>query len=329
MLALRTLSVVGVVLVALCSLTPGDLAAKDRDVVYPAALFTFEERGSGVKELGGKVSDLLFAKLAAEPAVYLVDRVELQKTLAEQSLNVSGAVSSDQAVKIGNLTGAQLLITGSVLQVDKQLVLVAKIIGTQSSRVIGTSVEGKLTDELSPLVQKLAASIAELVADRSAELVPKIAAPKDRLAALVKSFQKRDAKSLPSLMINVAERHVGQQTVDPAVETELSHFATQLGFTVIDSKEGSVGQADVTLSGEGFSETVGRVGELVAVRARVELKAVDRVSGKILFADRQTVMLLGAAEQIAGKSALQEAGAALAERALPQIADAAKKSKKK
>lgn len=306
--------------------SPADRAwAKD---VYPAALFTFEERGSSVKELGVKVSDLLFARLAAEPSLYLVDRVELQKTLAEQSLSATGAVEADKAVEVGRLTGAQLLVTGSVLQVDKQIVLVAKIIGTESSRVVGASVEGKITDDLAPLVEKLAGQVTQAINERAGEIVPKSSAPKDRLASLEKEFAKRDAKRLPKLWIAVSERHVGAPTIDPAVETELTRFATTLGFTVYDKDQGSVGQADVTLTGEGLSETIGRVGDLSAVRARVELKGVHRESGKVLFADRQTVVLVGASEQIAGKSALQEAAAALAERALPKLADAGKKSKK-
>jgi TolB-like protein len=306
--------------------SPADRAwAKD---VYPAALFTFEERGSSVKELGVKVSDLLFARLAAGPSLYLVDRVELQKTLAEQSLSATGAVEADKVVEVGRLTGAKLLVTGSVLQVDKQLVLVAKIIGTESSRVLGATVEGKITDDLSPLVEKLAGQVAQVINERADEIVPKATMAKDRMASLQKEFAKRDAKRLPKLWIAVPERHVGVVVFDPAVETELARFATTVGFTVYDNVQGSIGQSDVTLVGEGLSETIGRVGDLSAARARVELKAVHRETGKVLFADRQTVVLVGASEVIAGKSALQEAAAALAERALPKLAEAGNKSKK-
>jgi hypothetical protein len=96
---------------------------------------------------------------------------------------------------------------------------------------------------------------------------------------------------------------------------------------VYDKEQGSIGQSDITLTGEGISETVGRVGDLTAVRARVELKGVHRETGEVLFADRQTVVLVGASEQIAGKSALEEAAAVLAERALPKIAETGKMAK--
>ena len=79
------------------------------------------------------------------------------------------------------------------------------------------------------------------------------------------------------------------------------------------------------ITGEGFSEVAGRVGGLVSVRARVELKAVDRRSGTVLASDRETVMVVDVSEQVAGKSALQAAAAQLAERVLPKLVAPEKK----
>lgn len=294
-------------------------AEEKRATVYPAALLTFEEKGSGVKDYGAKVTDVLFARLSVDPSIYLVDRVDLQKTLAEQSLGLTGAVDPAQAAQVGQVTGAQLLITGSVLQVDKQLILVAKIIGTQTSRVVGASAEGKVTDDLAPLVSKLSEAIVKVVNDRASDLVPANVPTEDRLAKLKKSFDGKKEK-LPKLWIKVAEEHIGRPVIDPAVETELGRYASELGFTLIDNKEGTQGQADLLVTGEGFSEVAGRVQNMVAVKARVELKVVDRATGKLLFVDRQTTVKIDLAENIAGKSALQEAGALLAERALPKVA---------
>src|SRR4051812_20197035 len=83
--------------------------------VYPTALFVFEERGAGAKEMGQKVTDLLFAKLAVQDGISLVDREDLKKTLGEAELNLSGAVKASDANKVGQLTGAKLLVTGSVI----------------------------------------------------------------------------------------------------------------------------------------------------------------------------------------------------------------------
>ena len=62
-----------------------------------------------------------------------------------------------------------------------------------------------------------------------------------------------------------------------------------------------------------------RHGNLIPVKARIEVKAVDQASGKIVAIDRQTTVAVDLAEQIAAKNALQEAGAVLAERLLPKI----------
>ena len=129
----------------------------------------------------------------------------------------------------------------------------------------------------------------------------------------------------PVVMVHVSERHIGQPTVDPAAQTEVAKFAKETGFELIDPEEGGKSKADVLITGEGFSEVAGRVAGMVSVKARVELKAVDRKTGKVLASDRQTVVVVDLSEQIAGKTGLQQAGADLAERILPKLVKVEKK----
>lgn len=284
--------------------------------IYPAALFPFEERGSAVRDYGNKIADLLFAKLIVRPDIVLVDRTDLKKILEELELNVSGAVKANEANQIGQMTGAKILISGSVIQVDKKVYLVARIVGTETSRILGASVDGNATDELGPLVDKLADKVAEVITRQGDKLVAKAVAKNDRVNDLK---EKIKAKNFPTLMIKIAERHVGMATVDPAAQTEMMKIAREVGFPVIDPESGVEGQADIVISGEGFSEFASRKGALIAVKARVELKVVDRRSGKVLAADRQTALVVELTEQIASKSALEQAAATLAERTLPKL----------
>ncbi len=311
-------------------LTAQSIADDKKDkprTLAPMAILPFQDRGAkDMKMTGSKVTDLLFAELVANPDLYLVDREELSKVLAEHELNLSGATNPDQAVQVGQLTGAKLLVTGSVVQVESNLYLVAKIVGTETTRVQGASVKGKTDDDLGKLVEKLAAEITTVVREKSEQLIAKPATKEDRLAALKKSLGE---KSLPSVVVMVKERHVSQTTIDPAAETEIEYFAKEAGFRVLDRTEGDKSEADVLLIGEGFSELGGRIGNLASVKARLELKAIDRRTGRILAVDRQTTVVVDLTEQVAGKSALQDAAARIAERLLPKIATSEEKERGK
>ncbi|MGD0900067.1 MAG: CsgG/HfaB family protein [Thermoguttaceae bacterium] len=307
------------IVVILSSGLPARAADKDekRVRVYPAAVLPFQERGRDVKDQGSKVTDLLFAQLAADPSLMLVDREDIHKVLAEHELNLSGLVNPEQATKVGQLTGAKLLITGSVLQVDGSLYLVAKIIGTETSRVVGASVKGSVRDDLGKLVEDLGKEISKTVVQRADDLVAKPVSRDDRIAALKKKLG--DGKR-PTVSVRIPERHVmALIQIDPAAETEIGLFCKETGFKLIDPKEGSKKEIDIRIEGEALSEFAVRAGNLISVKARVEVKAIDQATGQIVAVDRQTTVAVDLTEQIAAKTALQEAGALLAERMLPKL----------
>lgn len=291
-------------------------AASAGTVVFPTAILPFHERGAGVAGYGNTASDILFASLVANPDLLLVDREEINKTLEEQEMNLSGMVSPGEAVKVGNLIGAKVLVTGSVIDADKTIYLVARIIGTETSRVLGESVKGNATDSIGDLVEQLAQKVGATIVAHASELVAPVKNPADRIAAI--QAQLGD-KPRPVLLVQVTERHVGRAPIDPAAETELTLMGRETGFEVVDPKAGVPKEAAILVEGEGFSEFAMRRGNLVGVKARLEVKAVDRATGRIIAADRQTVVMVDLSEEIAGKSALQEAAAQIAERLLPKL----------
>lgn len=293
--------------------------------VYPLAIFPFQERGREVSDLGKQVSDLLFAGLVVNPDLYLVEREDLAKMLEEQQLNLSGIVNPGSATKIGQLTGAKILVSGSVMEISDKLYLVAKIIGTETSRVVGASVKGNAGDEIDVLAEKLAEKVGKTIVARADELVAQVDSRENRIASLQKKIG--DARR-PSVWISIAERHVGAATIDPAAETELSFFCKELGFSVIDRETGSKADADVLITGEGFSEFAARHSNLQSVKARLETKAVDRVSGKVIAIDRDVTVAVDLTEQIAGKQALQNAAANIAIRMLPKLVDSKNKKRR-
>ncbi len=285
--------------------------------IVPIAIFPFQERGREVAELGDQVTDLLFAELVAEPGLYLVERADLAKVLDEQKINLAGFVDPKSATQIGRLTGAKILLTGSILRVGETQYVVGKVISAETGRVLGASAKADIREDLDVLVRELAEKISDTVAKRAGDLIAKSEPKADVIATLKKTLG--DAKR-PTIFVSIPEQHVGRPVNDPAAETEFIAFCKALGFDVIDSQRGNKSQADVVISGEGLSELATRHGDFVSVKARVEVKAVDRETGKVLAVDRQTTIGLGLAEITAGKSALQTAAAQIAERLLPKLA---------
>jgi len=283
--------------------------------VLTVAVFDFESKDEAVRNLGPKVATLVSAYLSADPRLVTVERAELDKALGEQELGLSGTVTPDTASRVGQLTGAKVLVTGRVFQAGDELMIVAKTIGTETSVVVGELVKGASTASISDLSEQLAKKIADDIAQKSNVLVAKPESRDDRIAQIKKEL---DGKKLPIVSVKVSEQHFGQLVIDPAVQTELGLILQQCGFTVVD--EVSTNKPEVEITGEAFSEFGMQKGDLKSCRARIELKARDIASGKILAIDRQTSVAVDLAEHVAAKTALQNGAGQLAERLLPKLA---------
>jgi hypothetical protein len=283
--------------------------------VYTVAVFDFDSKDENVRDLGPKVATLVNAVLSADPSLILVERAELEKALGEQELGLSGTVSSDTAAKVGQLTGARVLVTGRVFKVDKETLIVAKLIGTETSRVYGELVKGGPSMSISDLSTELAQKIATTVTGKGDTLVAKVETQEERIAR-IKDAIKSDKR--PAVSVSIAERHFGGPTIDPAAETEFGVVLVECGFPLADGKSDL--RPEIEIVGEAFSEFGMRKGNLVSCKGRVEIKVRERSTGNILLVDRQTGVAVDLSEQIASKTALQNAALELAGRVLPKLA---------
>ena len=278
------------------------------------AVFDFDARDPGVSDLGPKISTLLNATLSAEPNLVTVERAELAKALGEQELSLSGTVSPESAAKVGHLTGAKVLVTGRVFLVDQERVIVAKVIGAETSRVFGEISRAPATGSLTAQLAELGAKIAATVRTRGDSLVARVLPRAERVERLRAAL--KEAK-LPAVSVRIPEQHFGQPVRDPAAQTELLAILQQCGFPIVD--ETSKRKADIEITGEAFSAVGLRKGNLITCKARVEIKANGVNPPRLITVERQTSVAVDITEPTAAKFALENAAVDLAERLVPRL----------
>ena len=283
--------------------------------VLTVAVFDFESKDEAVRDFGPKVATMLSANLSANPDIITVERAELEKVLGEQELGLSGTVSADTAAKLGQITGAKVLVTGRVFKVENQTMIVAKVISTETSRVYGSMVQGSASVSLVDLSTNLAAKISAIVSEKGATLVAKVPTREERMAKL-KSVV--DGKKLPIVSVKISETHYGPHIIDPAAETELSLILKQCGFKLADAQ--STEKPEVEITGEAFSAFGMQKGNLISCKSRIELKVRDVATGNLIAVDRQTSVGVDIAEQTAAKTALENAADTLADRIVTKLA---------
>jgi len=295
------------------SLLPAEDAAPPAPISL--AVLPFESSDPAMQSKATEAATLLAAQLSTNTDLWMVERADLDKILAEQTLKLSGLTDPSTAVQVGKIIGARALVTGRLIRSGNSVLLVAKIMSTETSRVFGETATAASADTLEKPVAELSGKIGKLLSTQRAVFNPPVERREDRIAKLREALKN---KPLPTVQIGITERSLRSANVDPAVETELGKIIKELGGEVVDATQ-SGKPGEIMLSGEAFSETGARHGQLVSARARVEIKATRRSDSKLLAVDRETGVAVDISDSVAGKTALQNAAFTIAERLLPKL----------
>ena len=282
----------------------------NKQVVIPTiAIIPFASRltGSSNEGIGNSIADLLTGQMSESGEFDLADRSEIDKALGELKLSASGLVAPESQLKIGQLIGAKIIITGSVFKSSDKNYIVAKIIGVETTRVLGASVSG--TGAPLDLVPELKAKIAEKIKAQSATLLPPILNTPSVLEELKKEIGSGNGQKV---YVKINERTA--LNIDPAVEIEFKKLLLGLGFDVVDTTV----SADFRITGEGLAENSGEFKGFYSATARVEISLTAK-NGQLIAADRQVETVAGPAENIACKDALMQSALVLARRIIPQM----------
>jgi len=266
------------------------------------AVLNFDSKESS-GDLAEDFGTLFEFSLGMQDGILLVARDQLDEALDELALGASGTVSPDYAGKIGQLTGAQVLVSGRLLSIGDGWVVVSKIMGTETMRLFSAKVSFSNEGEIGDAVEALGSDVAAQIRKHSQDLLATSDGEEDNLDQVI---ERAEGRILPKVRVVIPEEHIGRRVPDPAAQTEIIRILREVGFTVLDV--GSKEDADFSVTGEAFSEAGMRIRDLISCRARVEVKAVDASSGTIVFSDAKSATAVDTTEFISGKTALQKAG---------------------
>ncbi len=318
------------ILACALALTAG-VARAETPPPIPIAVLNFD---SSYKQLLKDVTSLVTADLSANPRFNLVERAELKKVLGEEALGASGNINPDSAARIGQLTGAKILVTGHIFKVNGEVVATANVIGAETGRVFADTESAAWTNVVM-LSSNLSANIARTITEQYTNLIGNGANTRaDQIERILKNIK---GTQRPSVSIQIDEQIPGQTTGmkkkgkhHPAArinagtntmntaETELGMLFQKAGFKVLDEKSDE--RPDVLITGNAVTDSTRKRGNFFSCTALLEIKAQDRRTGKIFSFDRQESVAADIGKQTAIQKALENATDDLAGRVLPILA---------
>ncbi|MHB1155878.1 MAG: serine/threonine-protein kinase [Phycisphaerales bacterium] len=300
------------------------------------------------------IDDVLSARLDATGVAAIVDRQRLNAVLAEQKLGLAELVRTDQAVKVGRLLGADLLLLTRAHKIGEKIYLSDKVISVQTGQIKGdvqsldaTAATDGVLDGLYRMIAAKLPGWVDQLADKSDD--GSGSAP----LMLRKAFADR---KIPTIAIVIPEQIIRRPVIDPAVETEFKAALIDAGVQPVELTEQSrhaldprmplltgrsqqvrpatanaeveqLGQlaelfkgADYLIYGEAFCSEGDPIHGLRVATGRAEVRIIHLKTGKSVLIDRDQAAAPDLSVERAGKTALQKLGRTLAYRMLMQWA---------
>jgi len=129
------------------------------------AVFAFSNGGSYGQQkedydaLERGMAGMLISELAANPALRVVERENIQRLVDEQNLGASGRVDAQSAARIGKLVGARYAIMGSFIDLYGDFRVDVRVVNVETSEIIKTEKATMQREHLFDLVRNLSTAL--------------------------------------------------------------------------------------------------------------------------------------------------------------------------
>ncbi|MCH7497940.1 MAG: hypothetical protein IH971_08820 [Candidatus Marinimicrobia bacterium] len=138
----------------------------DAQQIKSLAVLDFEARGIASHE-AASLTDWLRSDIVKISTVPVVERREMLSILREQDLQLTGCVSDECVVKIGQILGVSHILAGSIGRVGSSFSIVSRTIDVETGRIVDSvkrkyrgNIDG-LYDEMTPIAWELLGKGAE------------------------------------------------------------------------------------------------------------------------------------------------------------------------
>lgn len=128
------------------------------------AVFPFEDANIRTEKtkLGQTLTEMLITALIQRDRFNVMERVQLEKILKEQTLSQTGVVDAETAVAVGRLSGLEGVVMGSISQLKSAIEADARLIEVETGKALtAASANVNNVDDMRDLANNLAKQLSE------------------------------------------------------------------------------------------------------------------------------------------------------------------------
>ncbi len=106
---------------------------------FNVAIMSFDNIGPDAEEMkaGETVSEILTSTFTQKDNIILTERRRIADIIEEMKLSASGIVSAETALQVGELAGAEIMVTGSIVHAGQYFDINARILDVSTAKILG------------------------------------------------------------------------------------------------------------------------------------------------------------------------------------------------